>query len=114
MISLRRILLAQTILGLVVSPLNVYAVPAVKYDAELCALAQRMIVNAPEDAFEIEVLVGESNGFHVIQMDVDATTNTVMIATTTGMVETENGHLSAYVAARWLIVSVSMMSWALA
>jgi hypothetical protein len=46
------------------------------------------------------VLVGESNGFHVIQMDVDATTNTVTIATTTGMVETENRQLPAYVACK--------------
>ena len=93
-------MLAQTILGLVVLPLKVYAAPAANYDTELCALAQRMIVNAPEDAFVIDVLVGESNGFHVIQMDVDAATNTVTIATTTAMVETGNQLLPAYVACK--------------
>ena len=42
-------------------------------------------------------MVGESNGFHVIQMDVDAAANTVTIATTTGLLEVDGVRLPTYV-----------------
>jgi len=67
------------------------------YDADLCALAQRMIVNAAENAFAIEVLAGESNGFHVIQMDVDSASGTVTVATTINWVEVDGMKLPASV-----------------
>ena len=54
-----------------------------------------MVVNAPEDAFEIEVLFGESNGFHVIQMDAEP--GKVTIATTMGFVNIDNIQLASYV-----------------
>lgn len=69
--------------------------PINDYDSQLCMTAQRMVVNAPEDAFEIDVLFGESNGFHVIQMDAEP--GKVTIATTMGFVTVDNRQMAAYV-----------------
>jgi hypothetical protein len=52
------------------------------YDENLCSLAQHFVLNADTDLFEMQVQIGEGNGFHTIQMDVDGPTNTVSIATT--------------------------------
>ena len=51
------------------------------WDTSLCETAQLRIAGAGADDFPIEVLYGESNGFHVIQMDTDAESGTVTIAT---------------------------------
>jgi hypothetical protein len=69
--------------------------PIADYDVQLCMTAQRMLVNAPVDAFEIEVLFGESNGFHVIQMD--AAPGKVTIATTMGFVDVDGAQMVSYV-----------------
>jgi len=69
--------------------------PVNNYDAQLCVTAQRMVVNAPEDAFDVEVQFGESNGFHVIQMD--AVPGKVTIATTMGFVAVDNTQIPSYV-----------------
>ena len=69
--------------------------PINNYDAQLCMTAQRMVVNAAEDAFEIEVQFGESNGFHVIQMDAEP--GKVTIATTMGLVNIDNLQVASYV-----------------
>lgn len=65
------------------------------YDAQLCVRAQHMMVNAVPGDFEIEVLYGESNGFHVIQMDADP--DKVTIATTAGYVEVDGDRLMTHV-----------------
>ena len=52
------------------------------YDLGLCERAQRVTAGAGDSDFSIEVLYGEGNGFHVIQMDADAASRTVTIATT--------------------------------
>jgi hypothetical protein len=80
---------------MIASILLVAAATASGYDASLCETAQRMIVNATQDDFEIEVLTGESNGFHVIQMDAEP--GTVTIATTTGMSELSGQSMPAWV-----------------
>jgi hypothetical protein len=59
------------------------------YDAALCVTAQRMIVNATRDEFPVLVEQGVGNGFHTIQMDVDAEAALVKIAMTTGTVQVE-------------------------
>jgi hypothetical protein len=69
--------------------------PIKSYDAQLCVTAQRMVVNAAEDAFEIELQFGESNGFHVIQMDAEP--DKVTIATTMGFVNIDNIQTASYV-----------------
>lgn len=74
------------------------AASASGYDANLCITAQRSIVNALPDSFEIEVLTGESNGFHVIQMD--ARPGIVTIATTSGSIEIDGGDMPAWVACK--------------
>jgi hypothetical protein len=56
------------------------------YDAALCVTAQRIIVNASGDEFPVLVEQGVGNGFHTIQMDVDAEAALVKIAMTTGTV----------------------------
>ncbi len=53
-----------------------------EYDLGLCERAQRVTAGAGDTDFSIEVLYGEGNGFHVIQMDADGAGHTVTIATT--------------------------------
>ncbi len=55
------------------------------YDQNLCTTAQQFIVNSdssPDKPFPISVQTGVGDGFHNIQMDVDADGGTVSIATT--------------------------------
>jgi hypothetical protein len=81
---------------MVIAPILMAAAAAVSnYDAGLCEAAQRLLANADQDSFKIEVLVGEGNGFHVIQMD--ARPGTVSIATTMGFVETDGQAMPAWV-----------------
>jgi hypothetical protein len=71
-----------------------------EYDAELCATAQLTVVNADADVFALKTLRGNSNGFHTIQMDVDAATNTVTVAATAGAVEIDGEQLATHVACK--------------
>ena len=75
-------------------------VPLGKYDLDLCVTAQRMIVNAADDAFPVVVQRGTGSGFHTIQMDIDAGARVVQIAMTTGTVAMDGEPLSAYVACK--------------
>jgi len=70
------------------------------YDANLCAEAQRLIVNAGTDEFPVTVLRGTSNGFHTIQMDADGDSGTVTVATTYGTVEVDGAELVTHVACK--------------
>lgn len=51
------------------------------WDARLCETAQLRVAGANEGDFTLRTLYGEGNGFHVIQMDVEAAADTVVIAT---------------------------------
>ncbi len=73
------------------------------YDSQLCALAQKMIVNVDKEAvlpFGLHVQYGDGNGFHTIQMNVDAATNTVSIATTKGETAVDGAALTTHVACK--------------
>lgn len=79
------------------------AVDVAAYDRDLCVLAQRMLVNADgpgEPPFGVQVLSGTGNGFHTIQMDVDASTRTVVVAQTTGTVRADGRELATHVACK--------------
>jgi hypothetical protein len=56
--------------------------PITDYDQSLCERAQRITAGVGDTEFSIEVLYGEGDGFHVIQMDADGESKTVTIATT--------------------------------
>jgi hypothetical protein len=75
---------------------------AADYDQDLCGLAQRMLLNAEqgEAPFTLEVLRGESNGFHTIQMNVEGATRTVVIATTAGTATVDGAPLTTHVACK--------------
>ncbi len=76
---------------------------AADYDQNLCEFAQRTLLNADgagTPPFSISVLRGVSNGFHTIQMDVDAATRTVVIATTSGTVQADGKALTTHVACK--------------
>ncbi len=45
------------------------ASPLQSYDDRLCETAQTMIAGAAEGQLQINVLYGEGDGFHTIQMD---------------------------------------------
>jgi hypothetical protein len=51
------------------------------YDEELCATAQRVILNAPADAYETKTLRAAGTTFVVEQMDTDDEAQTVTVAT---------------------------------
>jgi hypothetical protein len=95
--------LALTAGGAVARPAAAGPVDAAAYDRDLCALAQRLVVNAEaqqQPAFALSVLTGDGAGFHTIQMDVDAATRTVVIATTTATVPADGGQLATHVACK--------------
>lgn len=68
------------------------------YDADLCVLAQEMIVGAPPGAFAVRVVRGEGEGFHSIQMDADA--RGVTVAMTAGSVSVDDAELATFVACK--------------
>jgi len=97
------LLLGTSVLTGAAAPTSATATPPAAYDEQLCALAQRMLVNADgadPAPFTISVLRGVSNGFHTIQMDVDAATRTVVIATTSGSVQADGKALTTHVACK--------------
>ncbi|MGI9290123.1 MAG: hypothetical protein ACR2QG_02470, partial [Gammaproteobacteria bacterium] len=61
-------------------------------------MAQRMIVNAQEQSFQIKELTGEGNGFHVIQMDAEP--GLVTIATTHDTVDIDGAEATVSVACK--------------
>ena len=64
------------------------AAPAVDdYDATLCERAQLLVTGEPP--VEVEVITGESNGFHTIQMDIDVERRRVITAATTMTTEVD-------------------------
>jgi hypothetical protein len=70
------------------------------YDTHLCRLAQRLLVNADAQAFPIIEQTGVGNGFHVIQMDVDAERRQVLIAMTTGFADIDGNRLATHVSCK--------------
>jgi len=70
------------------------------YDAHLCRFAQRFLINAGTQAFTIIEQTGYGNGFHVIQMDVDAEQREVTIAMTTDFAEIDEKKLATHVSCK--------------
>lgn len=70
------------------------------YDAHLCRFAQWFLVNANAQAFPVIEQTGYGNGFHVIQMDVDAGQRQVLIAMTTDFAEIEETGLATHVSCK--------------
>ena len=72
------------------------------YDETLCSFAQRYIVNAETDPvpFELNIQSAQGIGFHTIQMDADASTQTVSIATTQAVAEIDGAQITTYVACK--------------
>jgi len=61
--------------------LTAAAPPTDDYDTNLCAIAQRLVAGEPP--VDVEVISGESNGFHTIQMDIDVEGRRMVTAATT-------------------------------
>lgn len=99
-LSSARVLCLLSFFGLLAGPAR--AEGSAGYDGHLCVLAQRMLLNAEqgEAPFGLEVLRGESNGFHTIQMDVDLGKRTVVIATTAGTANVDGAPLTTHVACK--------------
>jgi len=77
------------------------ATPATaEYDAHLCRDAQRFLVNADARAFPVIEQIGYGNGFHVIQMDVDAGQHQVQIAMTTDFADLDGEKLATHVSCK--------------
>jgi hypothetical protein len=73
---------------------------ATEYDAHLCRFAQRLLVNAEEETFPIIEQTGYGNGFHIIQMDVDAEQRQVLIAMTTKYADIDGQQLATHVSCK--------------
>jgi len=69
------------------------------YDTHLCQTAQRLIINADAD-FPVIEQRGTSNGFHTIQMNVDAEREAAVIAMTTHYTEYAGAKQSTYIACK--------------
>ncbi len=90
------------VLGLLVLPLTARAaepVPAGDYDRELCATAQRLLLNADAD-FPVIEQRGTSNGFHTIQMGIDEQQRGALIAMTTHTADVDGAAQPTYVACK--------------
>ena len=77
--------------------------PVSAYDSQLCTLAQKMILNVEDRddvPFQMHIQTGEGNGFHTIQMNADATTNTVSIATTSATAKVDDHTFTTHVACK--------------
>jgi len=72
---------------------------AADYDTHLCQTAQRLIINADND-FPVIEQRGTSNGFHTIQMSVDAEHEAAVIAMTTHYTEYAGAEQSTYIACK--------------
>ena len=72
------------------------------YDESLCTFAQRFIVNADTNPslFQMNVQSAQGIGFHTIQMDVEANTRTVSIATTKAEAEIDGNPTTTYVSCK--------------
>lgn len=73
--------------------------PADDYDTHLCQTAQRLIINA-DDTLPVIEQRGTSNGFHTIQMNVDAERQAAVIAMTTHYTETGDEQQPTYIACK--------------
>ncbi|MGI9329582.1 MAG: hypothetical protein ACR2QB_02615 [Gammaproteobacteria bacterium] len=72
--------------------------PSAGYDDALCVTAQRLLVNDPD--MRVRVQRGQGQGFHNIQMSVDADHDGLVVAMSTVDVEVNGGTSSAYVACK--------------
>lgn len=70
------------------------------YDAHLCRLAQRLLIDADDTDFAVDEQTGYGNGFHVIQMDVDAERRRVVIAMTTEFADVDGARVPTYVSCK--------------
>ncbi len=70
------------------------------YDAHLCRHAQHFLVNASPQMFPVIEQIGYGNGFHVIQMDIDAEQRQVAIAMTRNFAHFDGKQLTTYVACK--------------
>ena len=72
------------------------------YDRDLCAFAQRYIVNADHDEglFDLKIQSAQGIGFHTIQMDADGPSNTVSIATTSASGQLGGQETATYVSCK--------------
>jgi len=77
------------------------AVPAdtENYDRHLCRTAQRLIINA-DDSLPVVEQRGTSNGFHTIQMNIDAERRAAVIAMTTHYAEYDGLEEPTYIACK--------------
>ncbi|MBM4196572.1 MAG: hypothetical protein FJ197_05645 [Gammaproteobacteria bacterium] len=75
-------------------------VRAGQYDRQLCALAQRVLVNAGSTDFLIRVLNAKGGSFITEQMDVDAATGTVTVAALAESVEVSGRPLAVAMACK--------------
>lgn len=94
---------AACLLAAAALPARAAPMAAAGYDPDLCEFAQRTLLNADGPGplpFNVSVLRGVSNGFHTIQMDVDAATRTVVVAMTTGTVRADGEELASHVACK--------------
>ncbi|MGI9341787.1 MAG: hypothetical protein ACR2QV_02990 [Gammaproteobacteria bacterium] len=69
------------------------------YDEHLCRSAQRLLVNA-NDELAVAEQVGAGNGFHTIQMDVDAETGVAVIAMTTDYTSIDGENVATHVSCK--------------
>jgi hypothetical protein len=63
--------------------------PAAGYDDALCVTAQRLLVGQPE--IPVRVQRGEGNGFYTIQMSIDESARTLVVAMTAGAAAADGG-----------------------
>jgi hypothetical protein len=101
---MKRLLLPAWLMIVTVIPAKAFAGITVPnpddYDRNLCATAQRLIVNAGEDDFLIETLRGTGNGFHTIQMDTSAEAHKVTVAAAADTIDADGVALTASVACK--------------
>jgi hypothetical protein len=87
-------------LGLVYAgaALSAPGLPLAGYDEALCITAQRILVNAPD--IPVRVQRGEGNGFHTIQMSVDAQAGSLVVAMTTATARIDGRSMDTAVACK--------------
>ncbi len=76
------------------------AAPETDYDTHLCRFAQRLLINADDTDIPVDEQTGYGNGFHVIQMDVDAARRRVVIAMTTEFADVDGTRVATYVSCK--------------
>ncbi len=70
------------------------------YDRHLCRFAQQFLINAGKVTLPIVEQTGHGNGFHVIQMDVDAKKRQLLLAMATDFAEIDETRLATYVSCK--------------